>query len=484
MTDIHEFYAPPERTGPFFLYNLRHNLLNYFVNLMQETGAYACYKILNNRVILLNDTTAIRYLFVDNYKNYHKSRYNDVLKPVLGGGIFLSEDEDWRQQRHEAASMFANGRFPEMTEQMAAAAHSMFNRWDKKITAGEHIDINLETMWYALDVALRAFFHQEKEEIAQGVQEHLGNLLREAEGRIWSILKLPQKWTMKLPKYRKSLSFLHDITTELIEERKRSSVYPDDLLSRAIQSCDGSSKSLKILQDKVMSYLTSAHETTANAMAWTWFELGQRPEILKRMISEIDQLVGHRSPTYDDIKQMDYTRHVFEETLRLYPPVWTMSREALNDDHVPLDDGSKLAIKRGDTIMLSPYVIHRREEYWPYPIAFDPERFMKNNETNRSMLSYFPFGGGARLCLGFRFAQIEAVVLMVMMVQRYDMTLIPGQNIVPEPMITLRPSQPVWFKMRHREKTQDVEIPIPAEKVNVEVCPYHLQKGAQKKQAA
>lgn len=489
MSQVHTFYVPKERSGIIHLLQMKRGLLNYFVNLMLSSGSHACYKILGQRVVLVNDLTAIRYLFIQNYTKYHKSRYNEVLRPVLGGGIFLSEDDEWKSQRQEAAPIFSNGRFPVMVEQMTLAAESMFKRWDKRISEGKYVDINLETMWYALDVALRCFFHQEKEEIAHGVQEHLGNLLRESESRIWSFIKIPQSWTMKLPKYKRSLSFLQEITSVLIDDRRQSGDYPDDLLSRAILACDNSPQQLKKLQDKVMSYLTSAHETTANAMAWAWYELGHRPEILERITEEVDSNLRGHKPSFESIKTLKYTQNVFSEILRLYPPVWTMSREALEDDKLPLDDNSLLEIRKGDTIMLSPYVMHRRECYWKNPVAFDPDRFSNIDDPNRLKIPYYPFGGGARLCLGYKFAQIEAAVLISMIVQRYEMCLVPGQNIYPEPMITLRPSAPVWFKATHREvtieevdETRESNDERPTDGIEIDatntnnVCPFYANK--------
>ena len=181
----------------------------------------------------------------------------------------------------------------------------------------------------------------------------------------------------------------------------------------------------------------------------------------------------------EDIKKMPYTRQVFDEVLRLYPPVWTMSREARSDDLIPLDDGRKLAIPAGAAVMMCHYAVHRRETYWTNPEAFDPDRFSPEAIEARPKYAWFPFGGGPRMCLGYRFAQVESVLALAMITQRYKISLISGQSVKPEPIITLRPADSIHFKLQKRasffaEPTPDnAPSSEPVAISGEEGCPFH-----------
>jgi cytochrome P450 len=203
-----------------------------------------------------------------------------------------------------------------------------------------------------------------------------------------------------------------------------------------------------------MSFLLAGHETTANGLAWTWYEISKRPEIRNHLLDEVDSVIGaNLSPSITDIEALKFTSAIFEEAMRLYPPVWTMSRESLEDDVLTLDNGETIEVPKDATVMLCAYGMHRNSKYWRDAEAFDPYRFYDKEEKLRPKFSYFPFGGGARLCLGHKFAMVESVLAIAMIAQRYELTLLSGQDIRPEPIITLRPSNPVMFSVRHRVKS-------------------------------
>jgi cytochrome P450 len=478
---------PESRKGISFLLKVRSQRLNFFVNLMHQEGAYAGYKILNDKVLLLGDAAAIQSLFQEKNDLYVRSKFIQHLKHLFSGGIFLSDGEFWRQQRHEAAPVFSGKHFPEMVQHMDQALKFMYARWDQKVSLGQPIDINLEMTWYSLDVALRYLFHSDKNEIVSGVQDNLGHLLREAETRIWALISLPQGVVMRFPLYRNALKALRSIVDDLIRERQKTGHYGDDLLSRAIKSYEAGDTSYKTLNDKIIAYLTSAHETTANALAWAFYEISQRPDIHAKILAEADDNLTDEGITYDTVQRLDYTRQVFDETLRLYPSVWTMSRMASQDDTLPLDDGTLLFVPKGTIIMLCPYAVHRRTAYWDNPMAFDPDRFSKDNIAERPRMAYFPFAGGARLCLGFRFAQMEAVSALASVLKRYQVSLVPGQDIQPSPNITLRPNGPIWCHIRHRIQAPEITIRSRDEKdfePAAQECPYHRTAAGPLEKAA
>lgn len=468
---------PGSHKGLKFLCKIRKDPLNEFVNLMDKHGSHVWYEILGKKVLLLNDATSIEQVFQTNFKKYRKARFNDVLKPLLGNGIFLSEGTTWFKQRRESAPVFANKNFPEMIVQMTSAVESMFKRWDKQIENDQPINLDLETMWFTLDVVLRSLFHEERDDVAKGVKDSLGVLLKDAEKRIWALVSIPQSITFRLPKYKQASNFLDNLVKDLIEARRANVSYPDDLLSTLIDAYSTSQADQIILRDQVMSFLLAGHETTANGLVWAWYEICRRPEIKDRLTREVDEILGeNKNPKLQDIDGLKYTSCIFEEAMRLYPPVWTMSREALEDDTLSLDDGSVIDVPKDTTVMLCAYGMHRNELYWKDPEGFDPSRFDQNKKSSRPKFAYFPFGGGARLCLGHKFAMIESVLAISMIAQRYDLTLLSGQDIKPEPIITLRPNNPVMFKVRHRKNMQ-TEAKVAAENVisaprKINTCPF------------
>lgn len=430
---------------------IRKDPLGYFLNLGVRNGSYTWLSLLGSPVLFLNDATAIEYVFRHNDKNYHKGKYNEGLRPLLGYGVFLSEDELWRQQRRDTAPIFSGGNFPEFTLRMNEAVDAMLDRWQPLVASGKPIDMNAETMRLTLDVVLRSLFHEESETALQHMKDALGTMLRMAEQRIWSIVNLPLPWVLKLPKYKQTLHFLDTLTAELIDRRKQNKAYPQDLLSRLIDCHTDTPQDKKLLRDNVLSFLLAGHETTANGLAWTFYELGRHTAAREKVIAEIDTVTHGRPLTIDSVKALQYTKHAFDEALRLYPPVWTMSRKTLQDDVIPLEDGRKIAVPKDTTVMLCTYSVHRREKYWQDPESFTPERFAQPKDKKRPSFSWFPFGGGPRLCLGFRFAEVESMITLARVYQKYDLALIPGQQITPEPIITLRPDRPILFRVTQRE---------------------------------
>jgi cytochrome P450 len=233
--------------------------------------------------------------------------------------------------------------------------------------------------------------------------------------------------------------------------------HPEDLLSTLIAGHDLTPKQQTLLRDQVMTFLLAGHETTANALLWSFYYLSQRPEIWRKIQAEVDQVLAGHAPTMYDLRELKYTRQVFDEVLRFHPIVWTMSRDALTDDQIPLENGNDVSVPKGTTIMMCTYAVHRRERYWENPEAFDPDRFEPETARKRPQFAYFPFGGGPRQCLGIRFAIVESVIALAMMAQRYRLELLPGQSIAPLPNITLRPNGKVFFKLVPRVRDQKLE---------------------------
>ena len=478
LQSAREPYIPQDRRGLRLLLAIKREPLHYFTRLMNKEGSYAWLRVDGRPLVMLNDATGIEHVLQRN-NTYRKGHFHKVLKPLFGDSMFLSEGHAWRHRREEVAPVFAHGNFEEMVRQMAAAATAMFDRWDPRIARGEPIDVTLEMTRFALDALMRALFHEQQDDVASEMRSALGVILRDAEKRMWSSLTVPEAIAYNLPKYRASRRFLKKIVAALIEARRANKAYPEDLLSRLVEDFGSSGPEQKVLFDEVLSFVLAGHDTTAHGLAWALYNLSLYPSVQRKVDVEVAGILGHRVPDMEDIKKLTFTRQVFDEVLRLYPPVWTMSREAVAPDQIPLDDGTFLDVPAGAAVMMCHYAVHRRETYWPNPEAFDPERFAPEAVAVRPKCAWFPFGGGARMCLGFRFAQVESVLALAMITQRYKFSLLSGQHVEPEPIITLRPASAILFRVQKREDfCPDIEARSDEKRTTSAApqsskCPFH-----------
>jgi cytochrome P450 len=233
-------------------------------------------------------------------------------------------------------------------------------------------------------------------------------------------------------------AFIYD----LIEHRRREGEDRGDVLSMLLQARDeetGAALGDEEIRDELITLLIAGHETVASALTWCWMLLSQHPTVRERMEAEVDEVVGNgRLPTPADLENLPFTRRVFAEALRLYPPAWLITRRAIADDPVPTAEGEH-TIAAGSLLILSPYVAHRHPEFWPNPLGFDPDRFAPDAAGERPRFAYIPFGGGPRLCIGDRFALMEAPLIMTAVTQRYRLNLVPGRPAIIDPLVTLRP---------------------------------------------
>jgi cytochrome P450 len=205
------------------------------------------------------------------------------------------------------------------------------------------------------------------------------------------------------------------------------------------------------LRDEVMTMLLAGHETTSLALSWTYYLLSQHPDIEQRIADEVDRVIGDGWPTFAHVQRLSLIRQTLDESLRLYPPAWGFSRLAMSDDEI-----GGYRIPKGSIAFLIPFVVHRRPKLWPDPNRFDPDRFGPEYDSARARFAYFPFGGGPRGCIGNQFAMLEAQLVVAAIAQRFRIEVVPGQEIRPEPLITLRPRPGLRAVIRKRSPRAEV----------------------------
>jgi cytochrome P450 len=396
-------------------------------------------KIFGRRLYVVNDLAAIKHILIDNAANYQKTEITRrVLEPGLGKGLITSEGETWRQHRRAMSPAFDHRSTAGYIPVMTAAAEELLAVWSK-VPAGTGVEVQAAMMEVTLNIISRTMFSSDSDDIVTIMGRSAGRYQAEMRPNIMDMLGWP-RWLASLPRRgvaRRTLGEFDQVIDRLINERTRDpEKYPKDLLARLIAARDeqsGGGMSAQEVRDHVITIFLAGHETTAMAMTWTWFLLSQHPQQEAKLHAELDSVLGGRVPTHEDLSKLTYTRMVIEESMRIYPPVHTIARQAIGDDTLV-----NRHISKGSAILIAPWLLHRHVKLWENPGRFDPERFAPERAATRSRFSYLPFGGGKRICIGAAFALAEATVLLATLAQRFSLRLVPGYPVEPQGLITLR----------------------------------------------
>lgn len=388
----------------------------------------------------------VKHVLLDNYKNYWKGIAVGRLKIVTGEGLFLSEGEFWRRQRRLAQPAFHHQRIEGFANLMTDSIAAMLERWRPVAARGEPIDMAAEMTPLTMSIVGRAmvgrdFFAESDELVRAG---HVANQFM--NDRLTQYLPTPL-WvpTRKNRAFRRALGLTKALICRTIEERRRAPCAGNDLLGMFLAARDpetGESMSDRQLRDELFTILGAGQETTAVLLSWSWWLLARHPEVEARLRHEVETVLDGRVPTAEDAPALPYTRMVLQEALRLYPPVWAIPRQAIADDEI-----GGYRIRAGAPVTLSPYLTHRHPEVWCDPDTFNPENFTPEAVEGRPRFSYFPFGGGPRICIGLEFALLEAQLTLAMVCQRYRFRPVPGGSVEPSVRITLRPGGGVWMTL-------------------------------------
>jgi cytochrome P450 len=416
---------------------LRRDPLGVFAGAARTFGDVAYLKIGPRHGYLVTNPDDIRHVLQDNARNYHKSPLYEKLREPLGNGLLTSEDAHWLRQRRMAQPAFHRQRVEELASIMADTARETATRWEAIAGRGEPVDVAEEMMRLTQTIVLRTLLGSELGPLA-GELDRAWALVNEHIGESFWSLGITDKWpTPKNRRFRRALAVLDRAVFHLIDERRRDGRETNDLLSMLMAARDedtGQGMTDGQLRDEVMTILLAGHETTSLALAWTWYLLSEHAEVEERLENELDTVLAGRWPAYSDLGSLPYTRMVIDEALRLYPPAWGFSRQAMAPDTIRGYD-----LPQGWLVFIIPFVVHRLEQYWDDPEQFDPDRFTPARSAARPKLAYLPFGAGPRQCIGNQFAIVEAQLVLAALASRYRLRLVPGHLVEAWPLITLRP---------------------------------------------
>jgi cytochrome P450 len=442
---------PPTAPGWPLIGNLPariRNPLGFYLDLSMKHGPVVATKIGPWRVYSVSDPEGIKRVLLDNASNYVKGDIWEKFKPLLGNGLLSSDGEFWKRQRKLAQPAFHRKNIEGMVDQIRGSASRVLGDWGR-FEDGREFNIHEQMRKLTIAVSTSCFLGLDLSAEADDVGHALDLIHAEGLRRVFNLI--PFRERMPLPGQRKALaalSFLDELVNRIIEKRRKSTELHQDFLSLMMRSKDEGSGEVMTstqLRDEVMTLFLAGYDTSANVLGWTWYLLLSNPEALERVRAEIDAVVGDAEPRTEHLMSLSYLHRTLQEAMRLYPPVCTFSRSVVQDDEI-----LGFRVRAGSVIAINPYMMHHHPKFWPDPERFDPDRFLESESAGRHKYLYIPFGAGPRGCIGRDFAMIELTMAIVMVLQRYSLSLVPNQVVHKKATITLCPDPGVQVTLRAR----------------------------------
>jgi len=418
---------------------------NFLTKLVREYGDIVHFNLGTQRIVLLNHPDYIRDVLVTHQNNFTKGRALEKTKRLLGEGLLTNEGASHLRQRRLIQPLFHKQKIESYGSTMILRAERMRNQWRDQDT----IDVSHEMARLTLAIVGDTLFGMDVEGDAIEVRESMKII-----ADTFRLLMLPfSEYLEKLPlpgmiRIREALNSLDEVVYRMIKARRQEGVTGHDLLSLLLSAQDeeeGGGMTDKQVRDEALTLFLAGHETTSNALTWTWLLLSQNPEVEKRFHAELDSVFENRPPVTADASRLSYTNNILAESMRLYPPAWILGRRAIEDYPV----GNYLVPSKS-VILMSQYLIHRDPRFYKNPEVFDPDRWMPEVQRERPKFAYFPFGAGTRVCIGEQFAWMEAVLLLATIGQKWRLRLVPDHPVVMQPVITLRPKFGIKMQIQSR----------------------------------
>jgi cytochrome P450 len=397
------------------------------------------------QVVFINHPDLVEEVLVTQNRKFIKHYRLRQTRRTLGHGLLTSEGEFWRGQRKLAQPAFHRDRIAAYARLMVDCTERMLGSWHD----GQVRDVQADMMRLTLEIVAKTLFDAEIGGDTAEASAAMEILMRAFIARTGSLIS-PPHWipTPLNLRVERAIRRLEQILMAIIAGRRASGEDRGDLLSMLLQAQDeesGRRMSDRQLRDEVMTLFLAGHETTANTMAWAWVLLARHPDALARLQAELDLVLGNRLPTVADLPALKYAESVVNETLRVYPTVWVIGREAIE----PVELGGYL-IARGTTVFMPQWVIHRDSRWFDDPESFRPERWADGMSQRIPRYAYFPFGGGPRICIGNNFALMEATLILATIARQFRLELAPDATIAPLATITLRPAHGVKVVLTKR----------------------------------
>lgn len=383
---------------------------------------------------VINHPDDVKRVLVSNHRNYTKGVGLDRVKILLGNGIMTSEGEFWKRQRYMMQPMFHRRVITQFADTIDAENERLIARWEAQAARGEKVNVTDDMSELTLQIVLRSIFGPDLDRLAQ-----------QTGGNPFDVVtKEPARNLQFAYKFRQ----LGRVIADLIKRRRENGEEHPDFLGMLMNARDketGDGMTERELIDEVMTLVVAGHETTASALNWTWYLLSQHPDVDAKLHAELAATPEQSAPSLTQMEALTYTNQVVNESLRLYPPGWLLSRRTIGPDVL-----CGYEIPAGTSVMLSPYLLHRHPRYWKDPDAFRPERFAPEHEAERPRFAYIPFAAGPRHCIGETLALYEMLMHLYKVARRYRLTFVADRPVELEAQINLRTRHPLYMRLERR----------------------------------
>ena len=440
---------PPGPKGGFFSASsafFRRDQLGFYESCARQYGDIVATRMGPYRIVLVYHPDAIEELLVARHRDFVKSPGVRLLRPLLGDGLLLSENETWLRQRRLIQPAFHRQRVAGYGDLMTALAERYVSTWK----AGDTRDVHAEMMALTQAIVAKTLFDADVSGEAHDAIQAAKILAEDFGARLRSFRLIPY-WlpTPRNLRSRRAVRRLDDLVHRIIAARQRTQEDRGDLLSMLVHAQDaddGTRMTAQQVRDEVMTIFMAGHETTAVALSWTWYLLAQHPDADARLAAEVRDVLGDRPAAMADLPRLKYAEMVVTESMRLYPPAYGLGRQAARATELA---GHPIAA--GDIVIVPTWVVHRDRRWFDEPDAFRPERWEGGLAQRLPRYAYFPFGGGPRQCIGNGFAMMEAILVVAAIAKRFRLSLVPGQHITPTPYVTVRPEPGPRVRLARRQ---------------------------------
>jgi cytochrome P450 len=397
--------------------------------------------------ILFNTSDFVHSILVEHAYDFDKGEFlHQAFLPVTGNGLFISEGEFHRAQRKLMAPAFQPRQIVSYADTMVAYAERTQQQWQD----GMVVDVGQEMIHLTMSIVGKVLFDADVFTEYDELEWAMATVTLHVTRYLSSLVPAPLSWpTPHNRRTKRAIAVLRERIQKMIEDRRASEQERNDFLSLLLHARgeDGSGMSDEQLRSESLTLFGAGHETTATALTWVWYLLSTHPDAYEKVRQEVDSVLQGRAPTYADLACLPYCLQVLKETLRLYPPAYTFTRVALHDIEI-----GGYPVHKGETVMVAPYVLHRRPDYFANPEQFEPERFTPEHEKLLPRYAYMPFGAGPRICIGNHFAMMEGHLLLATLAQHVTFELLPEQKVVPDARrtLTIRPKRGLRMRVRRR----------------------------------
>lgn len=442
--------APMPRTVPPTRLEIIRTILRNPLELWGEpsyTLPWIHTRFFREQTLIVNDPGLIKHVLVDNASNYRMSDIRQlILRPILRDGLLTAEGKVWKRSRKAVAPVFTPRHAQGFAGQMLQQTEKYARKYEAAVTGGREFDIAVDMTELTFAILSETLFSGEIATASDNFADDVNQLLHRM-GRVdpMDLMRAPS-WVPRITRIggRKVLDKFRGIVHQTMDMRlakmkaDRAAV-PDDFLTLLLEQTGPEGLTMDEIEDNILTFIGAGHETTARALAWTFYCVANSPHVRDAMEEEIDRVLATGAEPVEWLDLMPNVRAAFEEALRLYPPAPSINRAAIADDHWTSPKGERVEIPAGITVLMMPWTLHRHELHWEKPRAFMPERFLPENRKRINRFQFLPFGAGPRVCIGATFALQEAAIALAVLMRRYRFDVTAATNPWPVQKLTTQP---------------------------------------------